>query len=443
MPDTPLPSETKPALPPGFPPPPRRRGGLGRWLWRLFLLALLVLAAAAAAIRYGWWQPPEAWNLPIAWLRPAPAAQQQAQRGPGGRFGGPVAVTVAPAVQQDIPVTLDALGTVQAFYTITVRAQVDGIITSIAFNEGQEVKRGEILAQIDPRPYQAALAQAQAKKAQDEALLANARLDLQRYTQLSRNEGVSRQQADTQRALVAQYEAQVQADQAAIDSARTQLDFTTIRSPIDGRVGLRLVDPGNLASAGANTGIVTVTQTRPIAINFTLPQQQLPAVQDAMAAGDVPVVVLDPAGQERASGKLLTIDNQVDTSTGTIRLKAVFPNEDQRLWPGSYVNVRLRVATLRGVTAIPLVAVQRGPQGAFAFVLQPDSTVQQRPLQLGMQTATVAVVREGVALGDRVVTSGGLRLTPGAQVSLADGPGGAAPPRGPGGDGRRRPPGAP
>ena len=290
------------------------------------------------------------------------------------------------------------------------------------------MKQGDLLARIDPRAYQAALDQAVAKKAQDEALLANARLDLQRYTALARNEGVSRQQQDTQRAQVAQYEAQVAGDQAAIDSARTQLSFTTIRSPIEGRVGLRLVDQGNLVRAGDATGIVTVAQLRPIAVVFTLPQQDLPRVLEALNRGSVPVEALAQSGTAPiARGELLTIDNLVDQQTGTIKLKARFPNEDGRLWPGAFANVRLQVDTVPDATTVPLVAVQRGPDGAYAFVVTPDRTVGQRPLRLGPLTATEAVVLAGVRPGEQVVTSGALRLTAGAQVAVSEPAAPAAP----------------
>jgi multidrug efflux system membrane fusion protein len=351
----------------------------------------------------------------------AAPAQQQAAGRPGRGGGAPVPVIVAAAARQDVPILLDAIGTVQAFNTITVRAQVDGQLVEIAFREGQEVKQGDILARIDPRSYQAALDQAVAKKAQDEALLANAKLDLQRYASLAANAGVSRQQQDTQRALVAQYEAQLQADQAAIDAARTQLSFTTIRSPIDGRVGLRLVDQGNLVRAGDATGIVTVAQLQPIAATFTLPQQDLGRVLEALGRGPVQVQAVTQSGNgPTEQGTLLTIDNQVDQQTGTIKLKAAFANEDRRLWPGAFVRVRLQVDTVPDAVTVPLVAVQRGPDGAYAFVLKPDRTVEQRPLQLGVLTATEAVVRQGVRPGEQVVTSGALRLTPGTPVVVRE-----------------------
>jgi multidrug efflux system membrane fusion protein len=374
------------------------------------LISLVLLGLLGAG---GWW----------AWQRygaPAPAAQtaQGAARRAAG--GPPVPVSAATATRQDIPVWLDGLGTVQALATITIRAQVDGQLTEILFREGQEVKRGDVLARIDPRPYQAALDQALAKRAQDEALLANARVDLQRYQQLANVVGASRQQVDTQRATVAQLQAQLAADDAAIASARTQLSFTTLTSPVDGRVGLRLVDGGNLVRGGDATGIVTVAQLRPITVVFTLPQQQLPQVLDAMEAGPV-TVLAQPQGSGRAAeGVLLTLDNTVDPQTGTIKLKAEFPNDDGRLWPGAFATLRMRVRTVPDALTVPLVAVQRGPDGASAFVIRPDGTVEPRPLRLGLLTETIAQVTGGLQAGERVVTSGALRLAPGARVAVQE-----------------------
>jgi multidrug efflux system membrane fusion protein len=397
---------------------PRRRRRA--WPW-LLLLALLGAAGWQAGQR-GWlpW-PQQAATTPPAGFGPS--------GGPRGRGGFTVPVSAAAAAVEDLPIMLDALGTVQAFNTITVVPQVAGRITEIAFTEGQEVKAGDVLVRLDPRTYQAALDQAIATKAQREAQLANARLDLQRYTQLVRSNGASQQQLDTQRAAVAQLEAQVQYDQATIDNARAQLDYTVIRSPIDGRIGLRQVDVGNLVQS-SSSGIVTVTQIRPVSVTFTLPQQALPQVMEAIAAGPVQVEARlpDPAiprlerGPPPASpvGTLVTVDNQVDQATGTIRLKATFPNEDQRLWPGAFVNIRLQVALLRGVTTIPLVAVQRGPDGPYAFVVQADNTVRQRPLTLGVVSGTLAMVRRGLQPGEQVVTSGALRLTDGAAVQVAE-----------------------
>jgi multidrug efflux system membrane fusion protein len=405
-------------------PLPRRRR---RWPW---LVLFLLLAAGGAA----WWYWPQLTGqgaTPTAPARPG---------GRGGRVQGAVPVTAAAAARADIPVLVDALGTVQALNSITIRSQVDGVLVEIAFTEGQEVRAGDVLARIDPRTYAAALAQAEAKRAQDMALLANARLDLQRYADLARSNGATRQQLDTQRALVAQYEAQVQADEAAIDNARTQLDFTTIRSPIDGRVGIRAIDRGNLIRSGDSNGIVLVNQVAPISVLFTLPQQELPRVITAMQSGPVVVQALANDGSVRATGTLLTPDNTVDQTTGTIRLKATFGNEDRMLWPGAFINVRIQLGTLRQVLTVPLAAVQRGPDGPYAFVVRADSTVEQRPLGLGLITAREAVVTRGLHPGERVVTSGGLRLNNGSEVNVTE-PVRAAPVAAPPvGEGRRRGP---
>ncbi|TCH98203.1 efflux RND transporter periplasmic adaptor subunit [Roseococcus sp. SYP-B2431] len=444
MPDTPLPIEPVKALPappvrPALPAPDHPEAGppaRPRRRWVGWLVWLLILGSAGGAAWYYWPQ------------LSAKFSGQPAQQGPGGargRFGGgAVPVTVAPATRKDLPVLLDALGTVQALNTITVRSQVDGILVEVAFTEGQEVRRGDVLARIDPRTYAAAVAQAEAKLAQDQAVLANSRLDLQRYVDLSRNNGASRQQLDTQRALVAQNEALVQADQAAVDTARIQLDYTTIRSPVDGRVGLRQVDQGNLVRSGDANGLVVVTQVDPISVLFTLPQQDLPRILTAMREGPVEVIVVAADGSTRATGTLLTPDNQVDQTTGTIKLKATFPNPERLLWPGAFVNVRMLAATIREALTIPLVAVQRGPDGTYAFVLKDDNTVEQRPITTGFINATDAVVTRGLQPDEKVVTSGALRLNAGAQVQVIEPvvPAYVAPTRGrrfPGGQAGQRP----
>lgn len=410
---------------------------------RPLLLTLLLLALGAGVGVYVWRDSRDA----------APAERSAAQTMPGqpggrARGGGiPVPVNLAAAQQKDLRLTLDVLGTVQALNSITVRSQVTGQLTEVLFREGQEVKAGDILARIDDRTYAAALAQAQAKKAYDQAQLENARTDLRRYQGLLAANGVTRQQVDTQRAQVAMYEAQVAQDQAAIDTARTQLDYTTIRSPIDGRVGLRQVDPGNLVSAGDSTGIVSVTQLRPIGVNFTIPQGELQRLMRAMAAGPVTVETIPTAGgtptqpgaaaEAPARGTVLTVDNQVDAATGTVRVKAVFPNEDMRLWPGAFVSLRLGIETVPDATVVPLVAVQQGPNGAFAFVAKPDNTVEQRPLVLGAVTQSEAAIREGLRPGEQVVTSGALRLNPGSSIALSGGSSPAPREGGPGGRGGR------
>lgn len=343
------------------------------------------------------------------------------RRGPGGPGGGvPVPVTAAAAEVKDLPLTLDALGTVTPLNTITVRSQVSGTLVEVAFKEGQEVRKGDLLARIDDRTYVAALEQAKAKKAYDQAQLANAKVDLQRYQGLLAANGVTRQQVDTQRAQVAMYEAQVAQDQAAIDSAQTQVDFTVIRAPIDGRVGLRQVDPGNLVQTSDSSGLVTLTQMRPITAIFTIPQQELGRLLRAQTAGKVPVRTIAAGDDPAAAGTLLTVDNQVDSATGTVRARAVFPNEDSHLWPGAFVNLRIGIETVPDATVVPLVAVQQGPDGSFVFVVGGDSKVEQRPVQLGAVTLTEAVIRQGLKPGERVVTSGALRLNPGATVSVVD-----------------------
>ncbi|PZW46804.1 multidrug efflux system membrane fusion protein [Humitalea rosea] len=412
-PPEPLPSRTAtPAAPLLLPAPPRRRR-----VWPWLLLVLLAAAGGYYAWTRGW--------LPFLPARPATT---QTAATPRGRVAIPV--STAAAAVTDLPILLDALGTVQAFNTITVVPQVSGRITEIAFQEGQEVKAGEVLVRIDPRTYQAALDQAVATKAQHAAQLANARLDLQRYTQLVRSNGASQQTLDTQRATVAQFEAQVQYDQATIDNAQAQLDYTTIRSPVEGRVGLRQVDIGNLVQSSSSTGIVVVTQLRPISVTFTLPQQNLGQVMEALQAGPVQVEArlaeaaparLDgSAAPANPIGQLVTVDNQVDPATGTIKLKATFANADERLWPGAFVNTRIQVALLREVTVLPLVAVQRGPDGAYAFIVKPDNTVEQRPLTLGTIAGTQAVVLRGIAPGERAVSSGALRLVAGSLVEVAE-----------------------
>jgi multidrug efflux system membrane fusion protein len=405
------------------PPPARhRRRRWGPWL-------LLILLALGGAGGWYWW---------TQMRQPAATEATQGRRG-AGQGRPPIPVAAVPATPRDIPIRLAALGTVQALNSVTLRAQVEGVLLEVAVTEGQEVEAGTVVARIDPRPYAAALAQAEAKRAQDQALLANARVDLQRYTELARAAGASRQQLDTQRALVQQYEALIQADEAAIASARTQLDFTTIRAPVTGRVGLRQVDPGNVVRSSDANGIMVVNQLRPITVSFTLPQQQLRQVLTAMGEGPVAVQVVGRDGQTQAEGTLLTPDNQVDTTTGTVRFKATFPNDNGLLWPGAFVNVRLTVGTLRQVLTIPVEAVQRGPQGAFTFVLQQDSTVSQRPLTLGLVAERLAVVQQGLQPGEQVITSGALRLDDGARVVMMQPQGGGQEAPAGGGQRWRRP----
>jgi multidrug efflux system membrane fusion protein len=316
-----------------------------------------------------------------------------------------------------VPVYLEGVGTTRALNLVTVRSQVDGKLISVNFREGQDVKRGDVLARIDPTTYQAQLDQAVAKKALDEAQLANAKLDLERYTNLLKSNAVTKQQADTQRALVAQFEAQVRLDQGAIDNARALLDYCTITAPIDGRVGIRLVDQGNIVHASDPTGIVVLTQIRPIAVLFILPQQLLPQINKAFAAGPLPVEAAESDAKKVLDrGKLQVINNQVDQTTGTVQLKAEFPNEELQLWPGQFVNIRLLIDTLHQVLVVPTAAVQHGPNGTFVYLLKPDSTVAVRPVLVKQQDENQAVIASGLERSDRVVTTGFAQLAEGRRV---------------------------
>jgi multidrug efflux system membrane fusion protein len=391
----------------------------GKFMRRLLLI--LVLLMAAGVIGY-------------AVMRPAthPPMAGGGRRGAATAGGQPVPVLAAAAERRDVPIYLDGLGTVQAYYNVTVKAMIDGPLTQVLFREGQDVHVGDVLARIDPRPYQAALDQAVAKKAQDEATLANARLDLVRYTKLAQTAYTSAQTADTQRALVAQTEALVKQDQAQIDNARTQLSYTTITSPIDGRTGIRGVDPGNIVHASDTTGIVVITTLQPISVVFTLPQQTLPEVNAAMQAGKPEVVALPQGITDTEAaldrGVLEVIDNQVDSTTGTIRLKATFPNPNHTLWPGGFVNVRLLVNTEHNVLTVPPVAIQRGPQGSFVYVVNANDTVTRRTVTVGHEDSTESVVTAGLQAGDRVVTEGASRLTDAAKVQVNTPPSATPPP---------------
>jgi len=370
---------------------------------------------------------------------------QQIRVGRGGFAGdGPVPVIAAATTRIDVPVHLDGVGTVRALNTVTVRAQVEGKLMEVAFKEGQDVKRGQVLARIDPTTFQAQLDQAIAKKAQDEATLSNARMDLERYTRLVASNSVARQQLDTQQATVAQLEALVKLDQAAVDNARAILQYTTITAPLDGRTGLRQVDQGNIVRASDPNGIVVLTQLQPISVLFTLPQQQLGDVTRAMAKGYPPVEVFGADNKTVIDrGVLQVVDNQVDQTTGTVRLKAEFPNAELQLWPGQFVNVRLLVDTLRDVVVAPTAAVQRGPTGIFVFVVQPDNTVAVRPVTVVQQNETQAVIRTGLQPGERVVTTGFARLTAGTDVTVTNAEQVPAPGSEPVATPRRRPPGPP
>ena len=328
-----------------------------------------------------------------------------------------IPVETAAAARADVTVHLDGLGTVQAFNTVTLTTRVDGQLQTVNFVDGQNVKAGDVLAQIDSRPYRAALDQTVATKAKDEAQLANAKLDLQRYTTLAPQNYTSKQTLDTQTALVAQLEAQVKMDQAAIDLATANLDYTTIRSPINGRTGIRLVDAGNNMLAAANTSLVVLTQMHPISILFTLPEEDLPDITKRVAAGPLTVLALSrDQNTELDRGTVAVVDNQILQATGTIRLKATFPNLKNTLWPGQFVNARLLIETQHNVLTIPSPAVQRGPNGLYAYVVKSDSTVEMRALKLEQFDDGQAIIENGLQPGERVVTDGQYRLQPGARV---------------------------
>ena len=353
----------------------------------------------------------------------------QATRSRFGAEGGPVPVLAVPAAKTDVPVYLDAVGTIKALNTVTVSPQVDGKLLSVNFKEGDDVEKGAVLARIDPTLYQAQLDQAVAKKAQDEAQLANAKLDLDRYEKLAATNATTRQQADTQKALVAQDAALVQADQAAIENAQATLGYTTIVAPIAGRTGIRQLDEGNIVHAASSPAIVVITQMKPISVIFNLPQQNIGQVNDAFAKGPLPVDALRPDNNAVIDhGTLRVMDNQVDQTTGTVKLKAEFPNANEQLWPGQFVNVRLLIDTLKEVVAIPTGAVQRGPNGTFVYVVKDDNTASMRPLVVQKQDETQTVVKSGVAVGERVVTTGFVRLTDGSKVIIGSADGAPAAP---------------
>jgi multidrug efflux system membrane fusion protein len=372
-----------------------------RPIWLATVFVLLVIAAVVV------------WRLiPIGGGSGSTTAGNGKPKGPA-----PIPVTVQTVQRSDFPVYLDGLGTVQPYDTVTVRSRVDGQVVKVAFRQGQMVKQGDLLVQIDPRPYQAALEQAQAKKAQDEANLANAKLDLARYQTLAERDAGSRQQLDTQQAMVNQLIAQIKGDQATIDNAQTQLDYTSIKSPLTGMTGFRLVDPGNIVHAADTTGIVSIVKLQPISVVFTAPEEQLQQINKALAGGDVPVVALSSDGTRTlAQGHLALVNNQIDQASGTIQMKATFENKDNALWPGLSVSTRLLVNTEKNVVVVPNNAIQHGPNGLYAFVVGPDNKVAVRNIKTGEEGDQRTVVTQGVNAGERVVVAGQYRLTPNALV---------------------------
>jgi membrane fusion protein, multidrug efflux system len=393
--------------PPAVRRPPKRRG-------LIWLVLLLVIVGVAG---YTVWRA----GQPVA-----PQAAQQRGRGAGGGRGGggaglgPVPVVVANVGRASIPVTLNGLGNVAAFYTVTVKSRVDGQLMKIDYHEGDSVKQGQVLAEIDPRPFQVQLELAQATLAHDQALLNNARRDVERYTQLLATDAIPKQQLDTQVALVAQDEATVQQDAANIDNARLQLTYAKVTAPISGVVGLRLVDPGNIVHASDATGMVVITQLQPISVLFTIPEDSLPPVTQKLRAGaHLTVEAYNRDNSKKlATGTLVTVDNQIDNTTGTSKLKAVFDNKDNALFPQQFVNIHLLVDSLANQLVVPNVAVQNGQQGTFVYVVDQSSKVHLRTVQVGLTTSTSADVLSGISEGERVVVDGTDRLVEGATVRV-------------------------
>jgi len=349
----------------------------------------------------------------LGWLYMSADSGKREAKGPA-----PVPVVTQTIQNADFPVYLNGLGTVQPYRTVTVRSQVDGQVIKVEFRQGQMVNEGDLLVQIDPRPFQAALGMAQAKKAQDEANLKNAQLDLERYSQLAKQDYASRQQLDTQQAKVDTLNAHIKGDQASIDNAQTQLSYTTIRSPLTGKVGFRLIDPGNIVHATDQTGIVTIVKLQPISVVFTAPEENVGQINKALAAGTVPVIALSSDSTKTlAQGRLALVDNKVDQASGTIQMKATFENKDNALWPGLSVATRLLIDTQRNVLVISNDAIQHGPNGLYSFVVGKDNKVEKRDIEVGDEGTSQSVVRKGLASGDRVVTTGQYRLTEGALVT--------------------------
>jgi membrane fusion protein, multidrug efflux system len=378
-----------------------------KWLGRPRVGLALLAAAVVAA---------------LVWSHSRRGAQAADTRTPASAA---VPVDAASAIRSDIPGYLDGLGTVQAFYTVKVTARVDGQLDTVAFTEGETLKKGQLLAQIDPRPFKAALDQALAQRAKDDAQLGNARRDMDRYMLLAPQDLASKQTVDTQRAAVAQSEAQLKADDATIENARTQLSYTTITAPINGRTGIRQVDPGNIVHASDAGGIVVMTQIQPISVMFTLPEDAVAQMTEALASGPTSVVALArDDGTVLDTGTVALLDNQIDQTSGTIRVKAIFPNAHQRLWPGEYVTARVLVKMHKQALTIPAAALQRGPDGMFAYVVQSDSTVEVRPLKVTLLDENTVIVDSGLNAGERVVTSNLYRLQPGTAVHInsASGP---------------------
>ena len=343
-----------------------------------------------------------------------------AQAADDGASSAPaVGVDAATVARSDVPGYLEGLGTVQAFYTVKVTARVDGQLDKVAFTEGETLKKGQLLAQIDPRPFQAALDQALAQRAKDEAMLTNTQRDMERYMELAPQDLASKQTVDTQHAAVSQAQAQLKGDDATIENARTQLSYTTITAPISGRTGIRNVDPGNIVHAADTQGIVVMTQIQPISVLFTVPEDSVPQLSEGLARGQLTVVALArDNGTVLDTGTVTLLDNQIDQTTGTIRVKATFPNTRQLLWPGGFVTARVLVEMHKQALTMPPAALQRGPDGMFAYVVQPDSTVAVRALKVTLLDENTVIVDSGLKVGERVITSNLYRLQPGTRVRI-------------------------
>jgi multidrug efflux system membrane fusion protein len=366
------------------------------------LIAAFVLVAALAGALLAW------------------TSQSNSKSPPASSAQAPVPIAAATAELKDVPVYLTGLGTVQAFNTVTVNTRVDGQLDKIDFTEGHDVKAGDVLAEIDPHPFRAALDLAQATKAKDMAQLANAKIDLQRYQKAPL--GSTQQQIDTQAALVQQLEATVQADQANIEAAQVQLGYTSIKAPLSGRLGTRLLDQGNIVHATSTTGLVVITQLQPISVVFSLPQDQLQEVIHQMESTSTPLRVVAQGRddqQQLATGTLALVDNQIDQTTGSVRLKATFPNRNYALWPGQYVNIQLLLRMLPQVVTVPSTAVQRGADGMYVYVIKQDSTVAMQPVTVGQMTNGLSVINQGLGPSVQIVASGQYRLQPGSRIQVA------------------------
>jgi multidrug efflux system membrane fusion protein len=371
--------------------PPQTRIAAWRQRWWIGLLAVCLLAIGAY----------------VFLIRGGEAPSRAAVPGPP-----PIPVVAAPARARDMGVYLTGLGSVTPLNTITVHTQVNGQLMSVRFQEGQLVRQGDLLAEIDPRPFQAQLAQFEGQLARDQALLDNARVDLQRFRVLWSQNSIAKQMLDTQASLVRQDEGAVKMDQGLIEGVKVQLMYCRITAPISGRVGLRLVDPGNFVQTTDTTGIVVITQLQPIAVVFTIPEDNIPSVLDRLNAGaDLPVEAYDRAEQRKLStGSLLTLDNEIDQTTGTVRLKAVFPNTDNHLFPNQFVNARLQLDVKHGATVVPTAAIQRSPRGPFVYVVKSDQTVEVRPVTVGVTDSDDVAIDTGLSVGEPVVVDGAERL---------------------------------